>query len=77
MPNQGRSAPGAPKKKPLGPELLYVRCKECGAAFRSPIQMNRASLEGSVLAGNSYQCPAGHNAIYEKRDHFFAREQSS
>jgi hypothetical protein len=53
-------------------EQLMVKCKVCGKEFLSPIQLDRSSFESSTLGNNTYQCPDGHRASYDKGDHFFS-----
>lgn len=51
-------------------ETLMVRCSECGRAFATPLQVDRASLEAMVLM-ERYRCPrCGLTASYTKADHF-------
>ncbi len=52
-------------------ETLMVTCSQCGRAFRTPLQVDRATLEALVLT-QGYECPHCEAvATYVKADHFY------
>ena len=46
-----------------------LTCKTCGVEFVSPIQTNRESLSEIELVKNTYTCPKGHTASYDRPDY--------
>jgi DNA-directed RNA polymerase subunit RPC12/RpoP len=51
-------------------ETLMVTCSQCGRAFPTPLQVDRATLEALVLT-KVYECPHCQAvATYVKADHF-------
>ena len=51
-------------------ETLMVRCRDCGGAFATALQIDRATLEALVLT-KTYECPhCGAATTYVKADHF-------
>ncbi len=56
------------------PGDLKVRCKACGKAFRSPVQLDRARFAdpSNELPPTGYQCSkCGQKRVYDKVDHYF------
>jgi DNA-directed RNA polymerase subunit RPC12/RpoP len=51
-------------------ETLMVSCHQCGRAFPTALQVDRATLEALVLT-KVYECPhCGEASPYVKSDHF-------
>ena len=50
-------------------EKLMLKCKTCGVEFDSPIQTNRKSLDEVELVKNTFTCPDGHTASYNRPDY--------
>ncbi len=57
-------------------ERLALTCKVCGVVFDRPTQMPRGTFEDPSISisDESYECPQGHMATYEKADMHFRRD---
>ena len=49
-------------------ETLMVTCSQCGRAFPTPLQVDRATLEALVLT-KAYECPRCHPGSLAGRQH--------
>lgn len=57
-------------------ERLRVRCRSCGRAFWSPLDVDRGTWV-ALMGLETYQCPhCGHVDRYERDDHWFELDLS-